>query len=59
MYTYNKNNKNIEKINQRNLIEKICDTAAIPHDQISAVLNSLEKNVSGRITRLLEKKNNQ
>ena len=39
-------NKNIEKINQTKLIEKICDVTAIPSNQISTVLNCLEKNVS-------------
>lgn len=38
-------NKNIEKINQTKLIEKICDVTAIPYDQVSVVLNCLEKNV--------------
>lgn len=38
-------NKNIEKINQTKLIEQICDTTAIPNNQVSAVLSSLEKNV--------------
>lgn len=34
----NKNDKHIEKINQTKLIEKICDTTAIPNNQVSAVL---------------------
>ena len=42
--------KHIEKINQTKLIEKICDTTAIPHDQVSVVLNSLEKNVSNMLS---------
>ena len=37
--------KHIEKINQAKIIEKICDVTAIPYDQVSAVLNCLEKNV--------------
>lgn len=41
----NKNDKHIEKINQTKLIEKICDVTAIPYDQVSVVLNCLEKNV--------------
>lgn len=41
----NKNDKHIEKINQTKLIEKIGDVTAIPINQISAVLSSLEKNV--------------
>lgn len=41
----NKNDKHIEKINQTKLIEKICDVTAIPYDQVSAVLNCLEKNI--------------
>lgn len=40
-----KTNKHTEKINQTKLIEKICDTTAIPNNQVSAVLSSLEKNV--------------
>lgn len=43
-------NKNIEKINKRKLAEKICDVTAIPHNQVSAVLNSLEKNVSDMLS---------
>lgn len=43
-------NNNIEKINQTKLIEKICDTTAIPYNQVSAVLSSLEKNVSDRLS---------
>lgn len=43
-------NKNIEKINQTKLIEKICDVTAIPHNQVSAVLSSLEKNVSDMLS---------
>lgn len=43
-------NNNIEKINQTKLIEKICDVTAIPHNQVSAVLNCLEKNVSDRLS---------
>lgn len=46
----NKNDKHIEKINQTKLIEKICDVTAIPHNQVSAVLNCLEKNVSDRLS---------
>lgn len=42
--------KHIEKINQTKLIEKICDVTAIPHNQVSAVLNCLEKNVSDRLS---------
>lgn len=38
-------NKYIEKINQTELIERICDVTAIPHNQVSAVLSSLEKDV--------------
>lgn len=45
-----KNNKHIEKINQTKLIENICDTTAIPHNQVSAVLSSLEKNVSDMLS---------
>ncbi len=45
-----KNNKHIEKINKRKLIEKICDTTAISYNQVSAVLSSLEKNVSDRLS---------
>ena len=41
-----KTNKHTEKINQTKLIEKICDTTAIPNNRVSAVLSSLEKNVS-------------
>lgn len=40
-----KNSKHIEKISQTKIIEKICDVTAIPHNQVSAVLNCLEKNV--------------
>lgn len=40
-----KTNKHTEKINKRKLAEMICDTTAIPHNQVTAVLNSLEKNV--------------
>lgn len=45
-----RNNKNIEKINQTKLIEKICDTTAIPHNQVSAILSSLEENVSDMLS---------
>lgn len=45
-----KNNKHIENINKRKLFEKICDATAIPHNQVSAVLNSLEKNVSDMLS---------
>lgn len=43
-------NKNIEKINRTKLIEKICDVTALPHNQVSAVLKCLEKNVSDRLS---------
>lgn len=42
--------KHIEKINQTKLIEKICDVTAIPYDQVSAVISSLEKNVSDMLS---------
>ena len=42
--------KHIEKINQTKLIEKICNVTAIPHNQVSAVLNCLEKNVSDMLS---------
>lgn len=38
-------NKYIEKINQTKLIEMICDTTAISHEEILAVLDSLKKNI--------------
>lgn len=37
--------KHFEKINQSKLIEQICDVTAIPYEQVSAVLNCLEKSV--------------
>lgn len=46
----NKNDKHIKKINQRELNEKICDVTALSYDKVSAVLNSLEKNVFDRLS---------
>lgn len=52
-------NKNIEKINQTKLIEKICDTTAIPYNQVSVVLSSLEKNVLDTLSSALQNRDVQ
>lgn len=43
-------NKHIEKINKRKVAEMICDATAIPHNQVSAVLSSLEKSVFDKLS---------
>lgn len=49
--------KHIEKINKVKLIEKICDVTAIPHNQVSAVLGSLEKNVFNMLSSASDRQN--